>query len=72
MKLDVCVKCNENVVEDCIACDWCFEWEHWSCANISENVLVTLPGDSDNIAFFVIVAYLKYQMPWLYIKRIPN
>ena len=24
----------EDVVDDCIACDWCSDWEHRSCARL--------------------------------------
>ena len=49
----VCVKCSELVSEDCncISCDWCLEWEHSSCANITETDLTTL-GDYQTVAFF--------------------
>ena len=38
-KVDVYVKYYEMVVEDCISCDWCSEWEHRSCASIQERTL---------------------------------
>jgi len=52
-KVDVCIKCSESVVEDChsISCDWCTQWEHRSCANISENALEALSRDHENLHF---------------------
>ena len=49
-KVDVCVKCNETVVEDCISCDWCSEWEHRSCASIQERDFELC--NYENVAFF--------------------
>ena len=52
-KMEKCVKCKENVIDDCIACDWCLEWEHRSCANISHTDLELLgSAEKENIAFF--------------------
>ena len=50
VKVDVCVKRNETVVEDCISCDWCSEWEHRSCASIQERDFELC--NYENIAFF--------------------
>ena len=41
-KVEKCAKCNKNVVEDCTACDWCSNWEHRSCTNISLEVVEVL------------------------------
>ena len=49
-KIDLCVKCNEAVVEDCISCDWCCEWEHRSCASIHEKDFELC--NYENVAFF--------------------
>ena len=51
-KLDTCVKCNEIVSDDCIACYWCAQWEHRACANIKEKELVILGSNTENILFF--------------------
>lgn len=52
VKLDTCAKCNETVSDDCIACYWCAQWEHRTCANIKEDELVILNSNSENILFF--------------------
>ena len=49
-KVDLCVKCDEAVVEDCISCDWCSEWEHRSCASIHEKDFELC--NYENVAFF--------------------
>jgi len=51
-KLDVCVKCNGAISDDCIACHWCGLWEHRNCANLKESELVMLDTGSQNILFF--------------------
>jgi len=71
-KVDVCVKCSESVVEDCISCDWCTQWEHRSCANISENALEALSRDYENVAFFAATVWQKCQRPYHCIRPIPN
>ena len=35
-----------------IACDWCSDWEHRSCANINHKDLEALGGEKENIALF--------------------
>ena len=52
VKLDICVKCNGAVSDDCIACHWCTLWEHRSCVNLKESELVMLNAGSQNIIFF--------------------
>ena len=42
----------EDVVDDCIACDWCSDWEHRSCAGITHKDLELLGSGKENIAFF--------------------
>ena len=49
---DKYVKCKEDVVDDCIACDWCSDWEHRSCAGITHKDLELLGSGKENIAFF--------------------
>jgi len=54
VKLDICVKCNGAVSDDCIACHWCGLWEHRNCVGLKENELVMLDTQSGslNILFF--------------------
>lgn len=47
-----CVRCKEAVVNDCISCDWCSQWEHRSCASVSENDFESF--NYENVAFFCV------------------
>ena len=70
-KVDVCVKCNETVVENCISCDWCSEWEHISCASIQQRDFKLCIYE--NVAFFfAIVACQMSQRPFHFTTPIPN
>ena len=51
-KLDVCVKCEKAVSDDCIMCRWCSQWEHRTCANINQSESVMLDSPPKNIFFF--------------------
>ena len=50
--LDVCVKCEKAVSDDCIMCHWCSQWERRTCANIKQSESVMLDSPSKNIFFF--------------------
>ena len=32
-----CVTCNDDVGEDGIECEWCYNWKHRSCAELSQS-----------------------------------
>ena len=31
VNFDICVKYNENVTGDCVACTWYMQWVQWQC-----------------------------------------
>ena len=53
VKLEICVKCESMVSDDCIECNWCSHWEHSGCANVEEMELVLLHGTTSQNVLFI-------------------
>ena len=49
---DLCKSCNKPADGETIQCDWCGEWEHKTCAKLSDNHYKLLNEPSPNIMFF--------------------
>lgn len=47
-----CVTCKKDAAVDAIECQWCDNWEHKVCANISTKEYSILDSVSPNIMFF--------------------
>lgn len=51
-KTEECVTCKKDAAVDAIECQWCGNWEHKVCANISTKEYLILDTVSANIMFF--------------------
>ena len=51
-KPEICVTCKKEASVDAIECQWCTNWEHKVCANISSAEYKILDTVSANIMFF--------------------
>ena len=45
--------CSKNAETDCVECDWCGEWVHRECAELSEEELKVLCSININIVLCV-------------------
>ena len=56
---DTCVTCSRDVEETGIECNWCYHWEHYDCAGLSEGEYSMLSNSSSKIMFFCTWCYNK-------------
>lgn len=59
---DSCVTCGKDVEEEGVECNWCFRWEHCSCASLSSEEYSVLSSSSCKIMFFCSLCY--YRVPF--------
>ena len=46
-----CVTCGKEVESECIECEWCYNWEHKDCVDLSNDVYKVLDGAPANVMF---------------------
>ena len=56
---DTCVMCSQDVEEKGIECNWCYRWEHYDCAGLSEGEYTMLSNSSSKVMFFCTWCYKK-------------
>ena len=56
---DTCVTCSRDVEETGIECNWCYRWEHYDCAGLTEGEYSMLSNSSSKIMFFCTWCYKK-------------
>ena len=56
---DTCVTCCRDVEETGIECNWCYCWEHYDCAGLTEGEYSMLSNSSSKIMFFCTWCYKK-------------
>ena len=47
-----CVTCRKIVNDEGVECQWCFNWEHKTCAGLTQNEYILLSKSSGNIMFY--------------------
>ena len=53
VKLELCLKCESMVSDNCIGCNWCSCWEDSGCANVEKKELVLLHGATSLNVLFI-------------------
>ena len=56
---DTCVTCGKDVEEEGVECNWCFKWEHCSCASLTTEEYTVLSSSSCKIMFFCSLCYAR-------------
>lgn len=56
---DSCVTCSQDVEEEGVECNWCFRWEHRSCAKLTCEEYTVLSSSSCKIMFFCSLCYAR-------------
>ena len=68
-----CVVCEENVQESGVECDWCGQWEHSKCANLTEDELKVLVNINSCVKFFykiwVVSSCKSHELYEVYINK---
>jgi len=65
-----CVVCEENVQESGIECDWCGQWEHSNCANLTEDELKVLVSINSCVKFFCKICQPRVEVAFKYFDNI--
>jgi len=53
-----CVTCNKDVEEHGVECQWCWQWEHSNCADLTSSECSVLSSSSAKIMFFLFIVLL--------------
>ena len=65
-----CVVCEENVQESGVECDWCGQWEHSKCANLTEDELKVLVNINSCVKFFCKICQPRVEVVFKYFDNI--